>query len=146
MRFFFLTMGAFGMLAAGAAHADAIADRQAIMKDMGRSVGTIAPMIKGAKPFDAAAALAALETLSADAQKFDVDTLFPAGTDQGDTEASPKIWEDRDDFVKHVEKFRTDAAAAVAANPQDLDALKPAFQQVAANCGSCHQAYRIKKN
>ncbi|PWL19054.1 cytochrome C [Falsochrobactrum shanghaiense] len=146
MRFFFLTMGAFGMLAAGAAHADAIADRQAIMKDMGRSVGTIAPMIKGAKPFDATAALAALETLSADAQKFDVDTLFPAGTDQGDTEASPKIWEDRDDFVKHVEKFRTDAAAAVAANPQDLDALKPAFQQVAANCGSCHQAYRIKKN
>ncbi|MBV2142618.1 cytochrome c [Falsochrobactrum sp. TDYN1] len=146
MRFFFFTIGSLALLAAGAAHADAIADRQAIMKEMGRSVGAVASMIKGEKQFDAATALAALETLDADAHKFDADTLFPSGSDQGDTEASPKIWEDRDDFVKHIEKFRTDAAAAAAANPQDLDALKPVFQQVAANCGSCHRAYRIKKD
>ncbi len=83
------------LLTAGVAHADAIADRQAIMKDMGRSVGQLAPMVKGDKPFDAAAALAALEKIDADAKKFDVDTLFPAGSDQGDTEASPKFGKTR---------------------------------------------------
>jgi cytochrome c556 len=109
MRLFFLTVGSAAVLVAnmGLAQADAIADRQAIMKDLGRSVGAIAPVVKGEKPFDAAAVLTAL---------------------------------------KHVEKFRTDAAAAVAAEPQDVDALKTAFQQVAANCGSCHQAFRVKKN
>lgn len=146
MRSFFLAVSSVALLTAGVAHADAIADRQAIMKDMGRSVGQLAPMVKGDKPFDAAAVLAALEKIDADAKKFDVDTLFPAGSDQGDTEASPKIWENKEDFVKHVEKFCSDAAAALAAKPADLDALKPAFQQVAANCGSCHQAYRVKKN
>ncbi|MFD1197670.1 c-type cytochrome [Brucella gallinifaecis] len=146
MRSFFLAFGAALILGAGVAHADVIADRQAIMKDLGRSVGQLAPMVKGEKPFDAAVALAALEKIDADAKKFDVDSLFPVGSDQGDTEASPKIWENRQDFIGHVEKFRADAAAAVAAKPADLDALKPVFQQVAANCGSCHQAYRVKKN
>ena len=146
MRSFFLAVSSVALLTAGVAHADAIADRQAIMKDMGRSVGQLAPMVKGDKPFDAAAALAALEKIDADAKKFDVDTLFPAGSDQGGTEASPKIWENKDNFVKHVERFRSDAAAALAAKPADLNALKLAFQQVAANYGSCHQAYRVKKN
>lgn len=146
MRSFFLALSSVAILTAGVAHADVIADRQAIMKDMGRSVGQLAPMVKGDKPFDAAVALAALEKIDADAKKFDVDALFPAGSDQGDTEASPKIWENKEDFVKHVEKFRMDAAAALAAKPQSVDELKPVFQQVAANCGSCHQVYREKKN
>lgn len=146
MRSFFLALSSVAILTVGAAHADVIADRQAIMKDMGRSVGQLAPMVKGEKPFDAVAALAALEKIDADAKKFDVDTLFPEGSDKGDTEASAKIWENKEDFVKHVEKFSADAAAAVAAKPADLDALKPVFQQVAANCGSCHQVYREKKN
>lgn len=109
MRLFFPALGSAAVLVAsiGLAQADAIADRQAIMKDLGRSVGQIAPVVKGEKPFDAAAVLAALEKIDADAKKLDVDTLFPAGSDQGDTEASPKIWENKDDFVKHVEKFRT---------------------------------------
>jgi len=148
MRMFFPALGSAAVFVAsiGLAQADAIGDRQAIMKDMGRSVGAIAPVVKGEKPFEAAAVLAALEKIDADARKLDVDALFPAGSDKGDTEASPKIWENKDDFVKHVEKFRADAAAAVAAKPQDVAALKTAFQQVAANCGSCHQAYRVKKD
>lgn len=146
MRLFFLGVSSAALLISGVSHADVIADRQAIMKDFGRSLGAIAPMVKGEKPFDTDAAFAALEKINTDAQKLDVDTLFPAGSDKGDTEASPKIWEDRDDFSKHVQKMQNDAAAAVAAKPQDLDSLKTAFQRVAANCGSCHEVYRIKKN
>ncbi len=90
--------------------------------------------------------LDALKTLSEDAQKIDVAALFPEGTDKGDTEASPKIWEDMAGFQAKVDKFKTDAAAALAAAPADLDALKVEFGKVAANCGGCHETFRIKKS
>ncbi|MCC2097296.1 MAG: cytochrome c, partial [Hyphomicrobiales bacterium] len=56
-----------------------------------------------------------------------------------------KIWEDMDGFKAAVEKMRGDLDAAIAAAPQDKAAFMPVFQQVAGNCGACHEAYRIKK-
>jgi cytochrome c556 len=103
-------------------------------------------MTKGEKPFDAAVVLDALQSINNHAQKLDVATLFPAGTDQGDTEASPKIWEDMAGFQAKVDKFRTDAAAAVAAPPQDVEALKATLGAVGSNCGGCHETFRIKKS
>jgi cytochrome c556 len=146
MRILILAVSALA-LASSAAFADPIADRQAIMKANGKAVGAIGPMVKGEKPFDAAVALAALKTLSEDAQKIDVAALFPAGSETGgETEASPKIWEDIPGFQAKVDKFEADTAAAVAAAPADLDALKVEFAKVAANCGGCHETFRIKKN
>ncbi|MDR6633704.1 cytochrome c556 [Phyllobacterium sp. 1468] len=128
------------------ASADALADRQALMKDQGKTVGSITPIIKGEKPFDADAVKAALTHLNEDAQKIDVATLFPAGSDQGKTTASPKIWEDNAGFAAAVAKYQKDAAAAAEANPKDLDSFKVVFNQVAENCASCHKAFRIKKD
>jgi cytochrome c556 len=128
------------------ASADALADRQALMKDQGKTVGSITPIIKGEKPFDADAVKAALVHLNEDAQKIDVATLFPAGSDQGKTTVSPKIWEDNAGFVAAVAKYKKDAAAAAEANPNDLESFKVVFNQVAENCASCHKAFRIKKD
>ncbi|MGH7002921.1 MAG: c-type cytochrome [Alphaproteobacteria bacterium] len=128
------------------AGADPIADRQALMKDQGKAVGTVTPIIKGEKPFDAEIVKAALKKLNDDAQKIDAATLFPAGTDKGDTEAAPKIWDDNTGFVAAIDKYKADTAAAVAADPQDLESFKSAFGQVAKNCSDCHKAFRIKKN
>jgi cytochrome c556 len=133
-------------LAGTAAFADPVADRQALMKANGKAMGAIVPMTKGEKPFDAAVVLDALQTINNDAQKLDVATLFPAGTDQGDTEASPKIWEDMAGFQAKVDKFKADAAAAVAAPPQDVEALKATLGAVGSNCGGCHETFRIKKS
>jgi cytochrome c556 len=44
-----------------------------------------------------------------------------------------------------IEKYKVDTAAAVTANPQDLASFQTAFKTVTANCGSCHQSYRVKK-
>ncbi|MBA8876722.1 c-type cytochrome [Phyllobacterium myrsinacearum] len=130
-----------------AAGADPIADRQALMKDQGKAVGSLAPIAKGEKPFDAAAVLAALNKLNDDAQKIDPAKLFPVGSETGgETTASPKIWEDNAGFVAAVNKYKADATAAAAAKPQDLASFKLAFAQVSQNCGACHQTYRIKKN
>jgi cytochrome c556 len=136
---------AIAVLSASAS-ADPIADRQALMKDQGKTVGSITPIIKGEKPFDADAVKAALVHLNEDAQKIDVATMFPAGSDKGDTTASPKIWEDNAGFVAAVEKYKKDAAAAAEADPKDLESFQVVFKQVGENCASCHKAFRIKKD
>lgn len=131
------------MLAATAASADPIADRQANMKERSAQMRVLAPIAQGKNPFDAAAVMAALEALNANAMAADVEALWPAGSETGDTDSSPKIWEDKPAFKAAMDKYKADVAAAVAAKPQDLQALQAVFGPVAANCGSCHNAFRL---
>lgn len=144
MRKFLMISTALALFS-GLAHADVVEDRKAIMKEIGKSVGVMGAMMKGEAPFNSADAIEALKTISEAADKYDPVALFPEGSDKGDTEASPAIWQNKADFIAHVDKFREDAAKAATATPQDLEQLKPVFQQVAANCSSCHELYRIKK-
>lgn len=132
-------------LATSAALADPIADRQALMKANGKAMKVLVPITKGEKPFDTAVVLDALKTLNDDAQKIDVAVLFPAGSETGDTTASPKIWEDMAGFQAKVDKFRADTAAALAAPPQDAAALGATVGAIGSNCGGCHETFRIKK-
>ncbi|TPI54133.1 cytochrome C556 [Mesorhizobium sp. B3-1-7] len=132
--------------AGSAAYADPIKDRQALMKERGKLAGQISKVVKGEEPFDAAAVLTALQALEANAEKFDADKLFPAGSDKGDTTAAPKIWEDMAGFKAAGDKFLADAKAAVASPPADVDALKAQLNTLGGDCGTCHQTYRIKKS
>jgi cytochrome c556 len=128
------------------AGADPYADRSAIMKAIGKAAfGGLGPVVKGEKPFDAAEVNAALAEINTQAMKVDVAALFPEGSNTGESTAAPKIWEDLAGFTAGMDKFKADAAAAVAANPQDLEALKVQFGAVTKNCGACHETYRIKK-
>lgn len=129
-----------------AAYADPIKDRQDLMKERGKLAGQISKMVKGETPFDGAAALDALKAMQANAEKFDVDTLFPAGSDTGKTTAAPKIWEDMAGFKAAGDKFLADTKAAVAAAPADADALKAQLNTLGGDCGTCHETYRIKKS
>ena len=132
-------------LAASAAFADPILDRQGLMKERGKLVGGLAKIAKGEADFDAAAVLTALQALQINAEKVDVDALFPAGSDSGDTTASPKIWQDMAGFKTTNEKYVADVKAAVAAAPVDVDALKAQIGTLGNDCGTCHQTYRVKK-
>jgi cytochrome c556 len=125
------------------AFADPISERKALMKSNGAAMGMLAPIVKGEKPFDAAVVLEALTKLNDDAQKTDVAKLWPAGSDTGDTKSSPKIWEDMAGFQAAVDKFKADTASALAAAPQDVEALKVQMGVIGANCGACHKAYRL---
>ncbi|RWE41934.1 MAG: cytochrome C556 [Mesorhizobium sp.] len=132
-------------LAASAAFADPILDRQALMKERGKIVGGLAKVVKGEEPFDAAAVLTQLQALQANAEKFDVEALFPKGSDAGDTTAAPKVWEDMAGFKAAEDKYLADVKAAVAAAPGDVDALKTQIGTIGSDCGTCHQGYRVKK-
>lgn len=130
-------------LSVSAVAADPIADRKALMKERGGLVGQLAPIAKGEQPFDAAKVAEVFAALKANADRHDVDAFYPAGSFSGDTKASPKIAEDLAGYKQASEKFKTDVDAAIAANPQDLDAFRAEFGKVTANCGACHQAWRI---
>ena len=132
-------------LTGAAASADPVVERQALMKERGKIVGGLAKMAKGAEPFDDAKVMDALQALQANADKFDVDALFPAGSDQGKTTASPKIWEDMAGFKAAEDKYAADVKAAVAAKPADAAALGQQIQAIGSDCGTCHQSYRVKK-
>lgn len=142
MRLFALAVSA-AVLVATAASADPIEDRQNIMKERGAQMKVLAPIAQGKQPFDAAAVMTALEALNANAMATDVEALWPAGSETGDTDSAPKIWEDMAGFKAAMDKYKADVAAAAAAKPQDLPAFQAVFGPVAGNCGACHKAFKL---
>ena len=142
---FALVLGVLAVAFVGVAVAadDPIAERRDIMKKNGAAAKIAVEMIKGTTPYDAAAAAAAMKTLEEDLTVF--PTLFPEGSDQGDTSASPEIWKNMDDFKAHAAQLVADAKLAEAAAPQGLEAFQAAFDAVGGDCGACHQKYRLKK-
>ena len=131
--------------AVSAASADPVLDRQQMMKERGKIVGELAKMVKGEQAFDAAKVDTALKALQVNAEKFDADALFPTGSTDGDTTASPKIWEDMAGFKAAEYKFLAKTKEAVASPPGDVDGLKAQLNTLGGDCGACHQSYRIKK-
>lgn len=126
-----------------AAMDNAAAMRKAIMKDVGAAAGVVGPMLKGEKPFDATAANMAARVWHTAALAF--PHYFPEGSQEadGDSIASPKAWEDAAGLQAASAAFAADAAAAVAAEGEE--AVKAAIGKAFANCGSCHEKFRLKK-
>jgi len=93
---------------------DPIAARQSAMKQMGAAL----------KAGDAAAVAPIAVKLK---------LLFPEGSISDKSEASPKIWEDWDEFVAKLDKLEADSNAG--ASPRELGGT----------CKSCHDNYRVKK-
>ncbi len=143
MKSLFLTASIL-CLSLSAASAEPIAERKAQMKARGALVGQMAPIVRGEQPFDADAVMAALEQMSANAHT-DVEALYPAQTQDGDTTAAPAIWERPSEFKAAVDRYKADVDAAVAANPQDIEAFTPLFGAITSNCGACHQTFRMRR-
>lgn len=143
-----LASGAAGLgllVAAGnAAAADPIETRQAIMSSVGAAAKVSGEMAKGEIPYNTDVAMAAFATFAAAGLSY--TSFFPDGSEAGDTRAKDTIWTDREGFVAASEKLAADAGAAMEAKPADLDAFKAAFGNVAENCQSCHEEYRVPRN
>jgi cytochrome c556 len=72
-------------------------------------------------------------------------TLFPAGTDKGDTKAAPAIWTDRAGFEKDAMALSAAGEKlSVAAKAGDETAVAAAFKEIGEACGACHKDYRLK--
>jgi len=129
-------------ISAAIAQGDPIAERKNIMKGNGAATRVGTQMIKGEAPFDVAKAREVFAGISAGMTRF--PTLFPQSTKTGDTRASPRIWEDPQGFSAAAAKIVQDSNQAASA-VTDLASFQANFQRVTANCGSCHEAYRVNR-
>jgi cytochrome c556 len=72
-------------------------------------------------------------------------TLFPAGSDKGDTKAAPTIWADSAGFKKAgMNLSAAGETLATAAKAGDATAVAAAFKGIGEACGACHKEYRLK--
>jgi cytochrome c556 len=117
--------------------------RVAMMKKIGGAAGALGAIAKGDKPYDADAVKTALTTISETVKAF--PDQFGPNSEKNDPGVNPKLWDNMDDFKAHAAKLSGDAEAALAQLPADKTAVGAAVKALGADCGACHQAYRISK-
>jgi cytochrome c556 len=122
---------------------DAIKTRQACMKGQGKMMGVLVPMMKGEKPYDAAAVTAAMAESEAGCGLW--AEFWPEDSMKGTIESysKPEIWSDKAGF----EKASNDAYAALQALKATTDeaGFKAAFPAVGNGCQGCHEKFRRPK-
>jgi cytochrome c556 len=141
-----------GALAAGAmvggatialAQADVIKQRQDNRKEAGATMRAIKGVI------DAKGDVKTIVPQAVKLKTLEVAfvTMFPAGSDKGDTKALPTVWSDMAGF--QAASKNADAAfdkLATAAGSGDLAAVTAAFGDTGKACGACHEKFRAKAN
>ena len=140
-----VTLSALCLATVAMADTDPILARQDLMKNTRDAAKVIGGMLKGEQPFDAEAAMSAFETWKKTATT--AGDLFPEGSETGhDTEAKETIWTDRAGFESKLADFGTAVDAAIAAKPENLEALKAAAGPVFQACKGCHEEYRVEED
>jgi len=70
--------------------------------------------------------------------------IFQEGSNVGDSEALPVIWEEPEDFAAAIAKLQEASAAfVVAAESGDAEAIGGAFRNLGGSCRGCHDKYRV---
>ncbi len=128
-------------LITGVAYADVVTERQMAMKSIAQTMKGLSAMAKGDIGFDEKAAKTGLLQIEATAAM--LPDLFPKGSNIGETESAPAIWEDRKNFDIVMAKFVSDTK--IEAAPSDSSELGDKLGIIGANCKACHQDFRVKK-
>lgn len=120
---------------------DAIEYRQGVFQAMKWYFGPMAAMAKGEIEYDAAEFTRRAEMLSQLSHM--PEEGFIAGSDSGDTDALPEIWENKDKFSAGFDKLQeTTAVLAEASKSGDMNTIMPAFGEVGKTCKGCHDNFR----
>lgn len=123
---------------------DAIEYRQGVFKTIKWNFGPMAGMVKGKIDFDAAE-FSRRADLVAVLSKMPGEG-FIEGSDMGDTDAKPEIWENKDKFDAGMDALAKNAAAlADAAKSGDMSVIKPAFGELGKTCKGCHDNFRVEE-
>ncbi len=130
------------VLAAPASAKEPIVEyREGVMEAIGGHTAALNQIIGGKVPFadDAKPHVQALAALAKMASG-----IFPPGSDKGETDALPVIWEKPADFAKALTAFQSavaDLAKEADAPPKEM---APAFDTLVKACKNCHDTFRKK--
>lgn len=114
--------------------------RISVMSSMGGHIGAISKHVRGLVENHGFLAKHA-EALANGAAE--LQYLFPFGSNVGDSEALPVIWEEREEFAQAIAKAeKATAAFSEAASAGDEDSIAAAFRDVGAACRGCHDHFR----
>lgn len=133
---------ALGLLAVAAPIAaqdtSPIPARKALMESYGAAAKTLAGMISGDAPFDAATAQAAKETLARAGT--DVPDRFGKLAVDASSKAKGAIWSDWQDFIARAQATGDAARALDISSPE---AMAAGFGALGDSCKACHGSYRL---
>lgn len=116
--------------------------RQGVMNVFNWNMKSMGAMIKGKRPFDAAAFARYADDLGK-AASLDLLPGFPPDSDEGETDARPDIWFDFEDFTQKLDDLRNATQTlrdAVASG--DKRAMGDALGDTGKRCKACHESYK----
>ncbi|WP_299475713.1 cytochrome c [uncultured Roseibium sp.] len=123
-----------------------VKERMDAMTEISRNVKTVGRMLKEEIPYDGEAIANAGEVIADHAGEA-MTRLFPKGSLQSPTEASPAIWTDWKDFSQLAERLKASALKLGdgARTDADRNSIMSDFAEMAGTCKSCHEVFRVKK-
>lgn len=137
-----LTTGISIQAAADTTPEDAYDYRASIMDTMRGHIRAASMVIRGLVE-DRGQLLNHAQAMANNTMEF--DHLFPAGSNVGDSEALPVIWEQPGEFAAAIEKIKTATAAFVAAaEGGNSEAIGAAFRDLGGACRNCHDRFRVE--
>ncbi|MGD9510887.1 MAG: cytochrome c [Geminicoccaceae bacterium] len=137
---------ALALLGAGTVAAqDIYQEREALMKGFGKQLNVVKGVVAEGKGTLADVVAAAQAIEAGDAK---IPSMFPQGTNAGDSEALPVIWEQWSTFEQRATNMGQLAAKLEqAAASGDQAATLAAFAALGKNgCSGCHETFRQKKS
>ena len=120
-----------------------VMERMMSMKSMGDDMKTIAAMVTGKAPYDAAKT----KSIAAEIEKHasGIAKQFPKGSIKGPSEALPAIWKDWDGFKGHADALAQLAGQLAGTADGGKAAALGVFAKMGKTCSGCHDDYRKKK-
>ncbi len=121
---------------------DAIEYRQAAFEVLAWNFGPMGAMVKGKIPFDAKTFVERAANV-AFLSKMPIEGFIP-GSEQGETDAKPIIWQEWDDFKAKMGQLQEQSAklAEVAKTATKIEEVANQFGETAKVCKGCHEKYR----
>jgi cytochrome c556 len=140
--FCLLLCGSLVVQAAESDPADMVKYRRSIMKSQREHIAAATAIVQGKVEFKEQLAdhVRALEATTGI-----ISTLFPAGSDAGDTLAQPEVWSNRAEFDNRAKDTREKAAIMVkAVAAGDTQNYAAHLNELFESCKSCHKVFRKK--
>jgi cytochrome c556 len=118
--------------------------RQNVMKSLGGHAGAMTALVRGKvdMPNQLLIHAQALHAVTGT-----ISTLFPEGSDFGETDAKPEIWTHWDEFEDKARKVDSAAAGLLKTVEQGSDAsqVQMRFKELGESCKACHKKFRAEK-